>query len=216
YSNAPYHAGLSPEERREIETNWINGKTQFVVCTCAFGMGINKPNVRWVIHFQSPQLLSEYIQEVGRGGRDGKPADALTLISEPTGWLNPEDQQRQQFFVNNLKKQYQQAQKLAQKIPNQGNVSTIAQQYRNGEIALSLLHSAGQLNWLDPFHYSRLSSNAVSSLSQLNRTQMQQQREMKQYLTTKGCRWQFLLNAFGFTQDGQGFRCGHCDNCLRR
>ena len=62
-------------------------------------MGINKSNVRWVIHFQAPSLLSEYIQEIGRGGRDGAKADALTLISEPMGLLNPEDKQRRAYFL---------------------------------------------------------------------------------------------------------------------
>ncbi len=102
YQTAAYHAGLAGEQRREIENNWLTGKTQFVICTCAFGMGINKPDVRWIIHFQAPLLLAEYIQEIGRGGRDGKPAEALTLISEPTGWLNPEDKQRNQFFADKL------------------------------------------------------------------------------------------------------------------
>ena len=104
YNVKAYHAGLSAEQRREIESSWLQGKTQFVVCTSAFGMGINKPNVRWVVHFQPPQLLSEYIQEVGRGGRDGKIANALTLVSEPTGLLNPEDKQRNKFFTEKQQK----------------------------------------------------------------------------------------------------------------
>ena len=64
YETAAYHAGLSAEERREIEASWLSGKSQFIVCTCAFGMGINKPDVRWVVHFQSPQLLSEYVHVI--------------------------------------------------------------------------------------------------------------------------------------------------------
>ena len=85
YSVAAYHAGLITSQRRSIERDWITGKIQFVICTSAFGMGIDKPDVRWVIHYHAPELLAEYIQEVGRGGRDGKSATALTLISEPTG-----------------------------------------------------------------------------------------------------------------------------------
>ncbi|MFN9940924.1 MAG: helicase-related protein, partial [bacterium] len=110
YNTASYYAGLGATERRAVEASWLNGKMPFVVCTCAFGMGINKPDVRWVIHFQAPLLLSEYVQEIGRAGRDGKPAEALTLISEPTGFLDAEDKQRQQFFERQILKQQQKAQ----------------------------------------------------------------------------------------------------------
>jgi ATP-dependent DNA helicase RecQ len=61
YATAAYHAGLSPDERRGIEAKWLNGEMPFVICTSAFGMGINKSNVRWVIHFHPPLLLSEYV-----------------------------------------------------------------------------------------------------------------------------------------------------------
>lgn len=211
YATAAYHAGLSAEERREIEGSWLGGKTQFVVSTNAFGMGIDKPDVRWVIHFQPPQLLSEYIQEIGRGGRDGKFADALTLVSEPTGWLNPEDKQRHQFFANQLQKQYRHAQQLAKKIPPEGEVATVAKQFPNGAIALALLHSVGQLEWVDPFRYRRCPQKSSRTLAQPNA--IQQQSDMTRYLRTRGCRWQFLLAAFGFSKEAAGFRCGHCDNC---
>jgi ATP-dependent DNA helicase RecQ len=216
YATAAYHAGLSAQERREIEASWLSGKSQFVVCTCAFGMGINKPDVRWVVHFQSPQLLSEYIQEVGRGGRDGLPSDALTLISEPTGWLNPEDKQRREFFEKKLRSQNQDAQQLVKKLPVQGEVATVAKQYRDGAIALALLHSAGQLEWQDPFHYRKHPSGESRTLAQLSASQVQVHKQMTQYLNTRECRWQFLLKAFGFTKEAEGFKCDRCDNCLRR
>ena len=214
YKTAAYHAGLSPQQRRKIENDWLDDRTQFVVCTSAFGMGINKPNVRWVVHFQAPQLLSEYLQEIGRGGRDGKKADAFTLISEPTGWLNPEDKQKERFFALNLQKQYRKAQQIAKKIPSIGDIETIKHQFGNGEIALSLLHSVGQLEWIDPFNYQRNNDRAQKSFSQLNAMQQRSQREMSQFLTTNRCRWQFVLNAFGFTKEAKGFKCGHCDRCL--
>jgi len=215
YTTAAYHAGLSPEERRTIEASWLNGEIPFVICTCAFGMGINKANVRWIIHYHTPFLLSEYVQEVGRAGRDGKPADALTLISEPTGWLNPEDKERQKFFAERLRSQSQKAQQLTQKIPLQGEVTAVAKQFPEGAVALSLLHSAGQLEWQDPFHYIRRSGKS-GSFAQLNTLQQQIQSQMNQYLTTRECRWQFLLRAFGFTKEAAGFGCGHCDNCYRQ
>ncbi|MEM8780506.1 MAG: helicase-related protein [Cyanobacteria bacterium P01_G01_bin.49] len=211
YKTTAYHAGLSPQRRREIENKWLEEIYQFVVCTSAFGLGINKPNVRWVAHFQVPFLLSEYLQEIGRGGRDGKKTETLTLISEPTGWLDSSDQQRQSFFIKQIHKQYQQARYHLKKIPQQGEIQAIAQNIPQGEIILSLLHSRGKLEWLDPFHY-RLNSRSISP--NLKRIQ-QASNQMKQYLITRHCRWQFLLNAFGFQQEAKKFYCGHCDNCRR-
>ncbi|OCQ92118.1 recombinase RecQ [Oscillatoriales cyanobacterium USR001] len=213
YLTAAYHAGLSPEDRREIEKAWLHGDIQFVVCTSAFGMGINKSNVRWVTHFQAPLLLSEYIQEIGRAGRDGKLAEALTLISEPTGWLNPEDKQRREFFEDKLRSQYQKAQELARKLPMQGEIEAITKKFPDSAIALSVLHSSGQLNWEDPFNYTINKSARSPQGEQQNRRGVQQ---MTQYLTTRQCRWQFLLTAFGFVEAAKSMRCGHCDRCKNR
>lgn len=214
FQAAAYHAGLATKQRRNIEHNWLTGKTQFVVCTSAFGMGIDKPDVAWVIHYHAPELLAEYIQEVGRGGRNGKIAEVLTLISEPTGWLNPEDKQRSQFFTSKLQKQYRQAQQLVKQIPTQGNVKTITQQFPDGEITLGILHSLGLVKWQDPFHYQKQSSRLA--VNHLSKQQQDWQQQMRQYLQTKQCRWRFLLTAFGFTHEANGMQCGHCDRCQRR
>ena len=208
YKTASYHAGLGAESRRAIEASWLSGKIPFVVCTCAFGMGINKPDVRWVVHFHAPHLLSEYVQEIGRAGRDGKLSEALMLISEPTGWLDSGDKQRQSFFAQQVRSHSTNAQQLMKKLPQKGEVNAIARQFPDGALALSFLHSNGQLNWLDPFNYT-LVEGKPKQLS----TQLIAAKQMNQYLTTKRCRWQFLLNAFGFDREAENWRCGHCDNC---
>lgn len=74
-----YHAGLSSEQRSERQETWINNKTRVMVSTNAFGMGIDKPDVRTVIHFDLPDCLENYYQEAGRAGRDGKRAYAVLL-----------------------------------------------------------------------------------------------------------------------------------------
>ncbi|CAN5623921.1 ATP-dependent DNA helicase RecQ [soil metagenome] len=74
-----YHAGLSQEERSNKQEAWINNKTRVIVCTNAFGMGIDKADVRTVIHYDTPDCLENYYQEAGRSGRDGKKAYAVLL-----------------------------------------------------------------------------------------------------------------------------------------
>ena len=77
-----YHAGLSNEERNKRQENWINNITRIIVCTNAFGMGIDKPDVRLVIHYGVPDCLENYYQEAGRAGRDRKRAYAVLLYND--------------------------------------------------------------------------------------------------------------------------------------
>ena len=100
YSVKPYHAGLSDEERKFNQAQFVRDNIQIVVATIAFGMGINKPNIRFVIHFDLPKNIESYYQQIGRAGRNGLPAQCLLLYGYS-------DTHKIKYFIKNMAKREQ-------------------------------------------------------------------------------------------------------------
>ena len=82
-TSVPYHGGISPQEKNINLTKWLRGEVNIIVATKSLGMGIDKPNVRLIIHFSIPSSLHEYFQQIGRAGRDGKKSDCVLFYRFP-------------------------------------------------------------------------------------------------------------------------------------
>lgn len=179
---AYYHGGLSGQERRMLQQQFLAGDLQLLIATNAFGMGINKDNIRFVIHYDLPDSPENYLQEVGRAGRDGRPSQAILLYEEGDEYIHHFLQEQ----TNQSKKLFEIKQKMSDLVFEDPLIKKWEQFFPNQE------------------------SRLLDLLSQRGTTKKLQLQKMLDYISTTDCRRDFLVSYFDETLSDKNPNC--CDN----
>ncbi len=215
---AAYHAGLKAARREEVHHQFLSGELDVVVATSAFGMGIDKPDVRFVLHASVPDSLDSYYQEIGRAGRDGETAEIMLLY-------RPEDLALQRFLTSHAVNE-DDVRQVAAALDQAGRPLTprelanrIGLSAARRTRAVNLLEQAGLLNpddsgrlrYRPPADGTDGSVIAVVQVADARQHLVSSRIEMiRGYAESTNCRRLFLLGYFGeqLTEP-----CGNCDNC---
>jgi ATP-dependent DNA helicase RecQ len=220
-SAAAYHAGLRAAERASVQDRFQQGELAVVVATSAFGMGIDKPDVRFVVHASVPGSLDAYHQEIGRAGRDGAPARAFLAY-------RPQDLGLRRFFSSGRPNPEALADVIGRLAERDGPVSVNELREETGltagrlTAALNLLRQAGAVGTTADGTLSLAPGYGTAGARQAaveraleaaeSHRQLEQSRVdmMRGFAETDGCRRAYLLGYFGEAFSG---RCGNCDIC---
>lgn len=218
---AAYHAGQPARERTGTLDAFMAGELRVVVATSAFGMGVDKPDVRLVVHAHAPPSIDAYWQEVGRGGRDGEPARAVLLF-------RPEDLGLRRFFAVGAAPEVEQVEQVLHAVGDAGRhgstraevgrVTTLpaglVERITASLLGLGVLRATGAGRRLVRGPIAMDAGDAAVAVVQAETRRIAAERsrveQVGAYATTVGCRRAFLLSAFGHTYEPP---CGACDRC---
>jgi ATP-dependent DNA helicase RecQ len=205
-----YHAGLSARERHGAMTAFLDGSVRVIAATVAFGMGIDKPDVRWVLHADPPPSLDEYYQEMGRAGRDGEAARARLLYRY-------EDFGTARYLTARGVPAAAVAQAAAPLAAGQPVRPSARQQtaalVRLADLGAATWQADGEVRWTGAMSIAEALTASDAETDREGEVERTRLTMMRRYAEHTGCRRAFLLSYFG--QDYAG-PCGNCDNDLVR
>ncbi len=207
---AAYHAGMATPDRDDVQAAFLGGQVEVVVATTAFGMGIDKPDIRTVVHTATPATVEGYYQEIGRAGRDGAPARALLLYS----WAD----RRTQEFLHGLT--YPEVGVLTRLFgvlgdepAERSDLAALADlPERECDAALDQLLIHGGATMVGGWRVGRGEDGWQRTYRRQRRHRLDQIDEMTRFADSRGCRMLRLVRHFGDRAD-RGEPCGTCDVC---
>ena len=202
---ALYHAGLAPRERREAMTAFLAGYVRVVAATVAFGMGIDKPDVRWVLHADPPPSLDAYYQEIGRAGRDGRAAHARLLYRQEDfgAAVHLTSRGVSRAAVAGF------AELLASGSDVRAARRTTAALVRLVDVGAAAWEADGGVRWTGAVSVAAAVSASDAETKREDEIERSRLAMMRRYAEHTGCRRSFLLSYFGQSYRGP---CGNCDN----
>ncbi|MCV9899039.1 MULTISPECIES: ATP-dependent DNA helicase RecQ [unclassified Exiguobacterium] len=191
-----YHGGMSTEDRRLVQSQFLRDEVSVMVCTSAFGMGVNKDNVRSVVHFQLPATVEAYMQEIGRAGRDGQPAFAVLLYADG-------DERIQQFLIDG---QYPKDEDMRLAYFERENGTSLAQLPR----LLRMNEEDPKFLLLKQLLTERSLQEALDWVKERKRDRYRQLGQMMDYALIRTCRRDYLLRYFSEQTVDQEECCDVC------
>ncbi|MGA7255690.1 MAG: ATP-dependent DNA helicase RecQ [Terracidiphilus sp.] len=207
---AAYHAGLDARTRERVQTAFQSGELEVVVATIAFGMGIDKPNIRTILHAGLPATLEGYYQEIGRAGRDGMPSRTILMHSYA-------DQRTQEYFHNlnyppaeQLEEVYAMLRDEPQPVEELREQAKLGAEGFDKALEKLQIHGGARVDYTG--HAARGGPGWKKTYSVQAQYRREQFEKVVRFTEAHECRMALLVRHFGDEEDA-GRPCGHCDAC---